>query len=134
IDEGYIGEPQALSMIGFNSRLADAEATRFGWLMEEDKAGGMLRAVGSHHVDTIRWWLGDVDATAGTTSTMVKRRRLPDSTTMASVDADDNFAFLLRFQNGATGSVHFSATAPTDAGESITITGSDGMLIVEGDN
>jgi len=134
IDEGYIGTPHAISMIVFNSQLADPEGKRFGWLMEEDKAGGMLRASGSHYIDTLRWWLGDIHAVAGTTGTMVKRRRLPDSASMAGVDADDNFAFLLRFANGAIGSVHFSSTAPTDAGESITITGSEGMLIIEGDN
>lgn len=134
IDEGYIGDPHALSMIVFNSALADPEGRRFGWLMESEKAGGMLRASGSHYIDTLRWWLGDIDAVAGATSTMVKRRRLPDSTSTASVDADDNFAFLLRFANGALGSVHFSSTAPTDAGESVTISGSEGMLIVEGDS
>jgi predicted dehydrogenase len=134
IDEGYIGTPHAVSMIVFNSQLADPDGQRFGWLMESDKAGGMLRASGSHYIDTLRWWLGDIHAVAGLTGTMVKRRRLPDSTSMASVDADDNFAFLLRFENGAIGSVHFSSTAPTDAGESITITGSEGMLIMEGDN
>ena len=134
IDEGYIGEPHGVSMIVFNSRLADPEARRFDWLMESEKAGGMLRADGSHHIDMLRWWIGDIHAVAGTTATMVKRRRLPDSSSMASVDADDNFAFLLQFGNGAIGSVHFSATAPTDAGESITITGSEGMLIIEGDS
>lgn len=133
IDEGYIGEPQGLSMIIFNAQLADPEGKRFGWLMEDDKAGGMLRAVGSHYIDTIRWWLGDIDAVAGITGTMVKRRRLPDSSSIASVDADDNFAFVFRLENGGIGSVHFSSTAPTDAGESVTITGSEGMLIMEGD-
>jgi predicted dehydrogenase len=133
IDEGYIGDPQSVSMIVFNSNLTDPEGTRFTWLMEADKAGGMLRAFGSHYIDTLRWWLGDIDGVAGATSTMVKRRRLPDSTSTASVDADDNFAFLLQFRNGALGSVHYSSTAPIDAGESITITGSEGMLIVEGD-
>jgi predicted dehydrogenase len=133
IDEGYIGDPHAVSMIVFRSTLADPDEREFGWMMEADKAGGMLRASGSHYIDTLRWWLGDVHAVAGTTATMVKHRRLPDSTTRATVDADDNFAFMLRFANGAIGSVHFSATAPTDAGESITISGSEGMLIVEGD-
>jgi predicted dehydrogenase len=134
IDEGYIGTPHAASMIVFNAQLADPEARRFDWMMETEKAGGMLRASGSHYIDTLRWWLGEVHSVAGMTGTMVKRRRLPDSTSMASVDADDNFAFLLRFGNGAIGSVHFSSTAPTDAGESITISGSEGMLIIEGDN
>lgn len=133
IDEGYIGEPHGISMIVFNSSLADPEARRFDWLMESEKAGGMLRASGSHYIDMMRWWLGEVHSVAGTTGTMVKRRRLPESTSMASVDADDNFAFLLQFASGAIGSVHFSSTAPTDAGESITITGSEGMLIVEDD-
>lgn len=133
LDEGYIGTPHALNMIVFNSQLADAEETRFNWMMEQDKAGGMLRAVGSHYIDTMRWWLGDIDAVAGTTGTMVTKRRLPDSTLTATVDADDNFAFMVQFKNGAIGTVHFSATAPVDAGESTTITGSEGMLILEAD-
>ena len=65
IDEGYIGDPQSVSMIVFNSNLADPEGTRFTWLMEADKAGGMLRAFGSHYIDTLRWWLGDIDGVAG---------------------------------------------------------------------
>lgn len=133
IDEGYIGNPHAINMIVFNSELADPEETRFNWLMEQDKAGGMLRAIGSHYIDTMRWWIGEINAVAGTTGTMVSKRRLPDSTLTATVDADDNFAFMVQFKNGAIGTVHFSATAPVDAGESTTITGSEGMLIVEAD-
>ncbi len=133
LDEGYIGTPHALNMIVFNSQLADPEETRFNWLMEQDKSGGMLRAIGSHYIDTMRWWMGDINAVAGTTGTMVPKRRLPDSTLTATVDADDNFAFMVQFKNGAIGSVHFSSTAPVDAGESTTITGSEGMLILEAD-
>ncbi len=134
IDEGYIGSPHAINMIVFNSSLADPEETRFNWLMEQDKSGGMLRAIGSHYIDTMRWWIGEIDAVAGTVGTMVTKRRLPDSTLTATVDADDNFAFMVQFRNGAIGSVHFSATAPVDAGESTTITGSEGMLILEADS
>jgi len=133
IDEGYIGEPHSASTIVYRSSLADPHERPYGWLMEQDKAGGMLGASGSHHIDTLRWWLGDIHAVAGTTSTAVTHRRLPDSGTMARVDADDNFAFMLRFANGAIGTVHFSATAPIDAGEETTISGSEGMLIIQGD-
>lgn len=133
LDEGYIGTPHAMNMIVFNSQLADPEEVRFNWTMEQDKSGGMLRSLGSHYIDTMRWWLGDIDAVAGTFGTMVNKRRLPDSTLTATVDADDNFAFMVQFRNGAIGTVHFSATAPVDAGESTTITGSEGMLILEAD-
>ncbi len=52
-----------------------------------------------------------VKAVASAVSTMVRQRRLPDSSAMGRVDADDNFAVLLRFANNALGSVHVSATA-----------------------
>jgi predicted dehydrogenase len=133
IEEGYIGDPQSVAMNVFRSTLADPNERPFGWLMEQDKAGGMLGASGSHYVDSLRWWLGEIHEVAGSTATMVKRRRLPDSSGMAGVDADDNFAFLLKFAQGAIGSVHFSATAPINAGEEITISGSEGMLIIQGD-
>jgi len=133
IDEGYVGEPQSVSMNVFRSTLADPNGRPFGWLMEQDKAGGMLGASGSHYIDSLRWWLGDIHAVTGCTATMVRRRRLPDSSGMAGVDADDNFAFILKFANGALATVHFSATAPIDAGEEITISGSEGMLIIQGD-
>jgi predicted dehydrogenase len=133
IDEGYVSQPHSVAMNVFRSTLADPNDRPFGWLMEQDKAGGMLGASGSHYIDSLRWWLGEIHEVAGSVSTMVKRRRLPDSSGMASVDADDNFAFLLKFASGVIGSVHFSATAPINAGEEITISGSEGMLIVQGD-
>ena len=115
IDDGFLGEPQAAMLSVVRSGLADPYDRPFGWLMEQDKAGGMLLASGSHHIDALRWWLGDIHAVAGITTTMVKKRRLADSSGMATVDADDNFACLLRFANGALATIHVCATAPTDA-------------------
>ena len=82
IDEGYIGEPHSVTMNVFRDTLADPNERPFSWLMEADKAGGMLGASGSHAIDTLRWWLGEIHEVAGTTTTMVKRRRLPDSSGM----------------------------------------------------
>ena len=95
-------------MTVYRSSLDDPNGRPFGWLMEQEKAGGMLGAAGSHHVDALRWWFGDIKSVAGVTATMVKKRRLPKSTHMATVDADDNFAFLLRFANGALATIHYS--------------------------
>lgn len=133
IDEGYLGEPHSASMTIYRSSLNDPNGVTFGWLMEQDKAGGMLGAAGSHQIDALRWWFGEVKSVAGATATMVKRRRLPESTAMATVDADDNFALLLRFANGALGTVHYSATAPRDGDDQVVLAGSEGMLILQGD-
>ncbi len=133
IDDGYLGTPQSASIVVFRSSLTDPNGRPFSWLMERDKAGGMLAASGSHYIDLLRWWFGDIKAVAGLTATMVPHRRLPDSSEMAHVDADDNFALMLRFQNGAIATVHVCATATADAGEEITLSGSEGMLLLQGD-
>jgi predicted dehydrogenase len=130
IDEGYIGEPHSASLTIYRSSLNDPNGIPFGWLMEAEKAGGMLGAAGSHHVDALRWWFGDVKSVAGAVGTMVRRRRLPESTQLAAVDADDNFSIMLKFVNGAIGTIHYSATAVHDPADQIVLSGSDGMLIV----
>ena len=132
IDSGYIGEPQAATLTVFRSTLADPHGRPFGWLMEQDKAGGMLGATGSHHIDALRWWFGEIKGVAGATATMIKKRRMPEGAAMATVDADDNFAFVLRFANGALATVHVTATAPVDTGEEIILSGSGGLLMCHG--
>jgi len=130
IAEGFIGEPHAGSVVVHRSSLNDPHGRPFGWLMEQDKAGGMLGATGSHHIDALRWWFGEVKAVAGATATMVKRRRLPDAGGMATVDADDNFAVLLRFVTGALGTIHVTATAAFEGDEEVSLSGADGTLRV----
>ena len=128
IGEGYIGETHAATVVVHRSSLNDPNERPWGWLMEQEKAGGMLGATGAHYLDALRWWCGEVKAVAGAVSTMVRLRRLADSSAMAKVDADDNFAVILRFNNGALGTVHVTATAGHEGDEEITISGSEGTL------
>ncbi len=133
IETGYLGEPRAATVVVHRSSLNDPYDRPFGWLMEAEKAGGILGATGPHHIDALRWWFGEVKAVAGATATMVPRRRLPDSSTMAKVDADDNYAVLLRFGNGAIGTIHVTATAAFEGDEEITLSGSQGTLRIRED-
>ena len=133
IQAGYIGEPYSASMSFYRSSLNDPRGVAFGWLMEQDKAGGMLGAIGSHHIDSMRWWMGEIKAASGALSTMVKKRRAGDSQQMLNVDADDNFAIVLQFANGAIGTIHYSATATHDPADQIVLSGSDGTLILTAD-
>ena len=132
IGEGYIGEPHAASVVVHRSSLNDPDDRPWNWLMEQEKAGGMLGATGAHYLDALRWWFGDVKAVAGAVSTMVRQRRLPDASAMAKVDADDNFAVILRFANGALGTIHVTATAGHEGDEEITLSGSRGTRLVRG--
>ena len=134
IDEGFIGTPYSASMIVYKSALNDAGGRRYGWLMDKSKAGGMLGYAGSHHIDAMRWWLGDVKAVTGGTATLVKQRRLVGSEASTTADADDNFALIMQFMNGAMATIHYSATAAFNWGEQVTLTGSEGTLIIQNDD
>jgi predicted dehydrogenase len=133
IESGYIGEPYSASMSFYRSSLNNPRGVAFTWLMEQDKAGGMLGAIGSHHIDTLRWWLGDIRAASGALATMVKKRRAGDSTQMLTVDADDNFAIVLQFVNGSIGTIHYSATAVHEPSDLIVVSGSEGTLVLTSD-
>jgi predicted dehydrogenase len=132
VESGYVGDPHAASVVACRSSLNDPWDRPWGWLMEADKAGGILGASGVHYLDALRWWLGEVKGVAGALATQVKERRLPDGSGMARVDADDNVAVLLRFASGALGTVHITATAGADGDEEITVAGSRGLLTVRG--
>lgn len=133
IEGGYIGEPYSASMSFYRSSLNDPRGVAFTWLMEADKAGGMLGAIGSHHIDCLRWWLGEIRGASGAVATMVKRRRAGDSAQMLNVDAEDTFAVVVQFQNGAIATIHYSATAAHEPADQIVISGSSGTLVLTAD-
>ena len=131
VDSGYIGTPQAVNLTVFRSTLNDPYSRPFSWHSQLEQGGGMLGSIGCHEIDSLRWWLGEVDSVAGMASTMVDRRITADGSGMARVDADDNFAFVLRFVSGALGTVHVTTTSGVESGEEILLSGSEGILIAQ---
>ncbi|MFM9107644.1 MAG: Gfo/Idh/MocA family protein [Chloroflexota bacterium] len=132
LEERYLGEVHAVTMTIHRSSLNDPMDRPWGWLSEADKAGGMLGASGAHYLDALRWWIGDIRSVAGALATRVPQRRLPDGSGMGKVDADDNFAVILRFASGALGTIHLTATAGFEGDEEITISGERGLLMARG--
>lgn len=131
IDDGFVGDLHSVSVIVYRSTLADADDRYHSWLMEDEKGGGVLNAIGSHYVDQLRWWFGEIHAVTGARYTAVSSRPVRGSDLRREVDADDNTAFVVRFASGAIGSVSISYTAATDVGEEIVASGSDGMLAIQ---
>ena len=102
-------------------------------MIDSSQAGGILAAVGSHYIDTLRWWFGEIHWAAGAVSTAVDERMVTGRDEMRRVDADDNTAFILRFASGALGTVQISYTSSTEIGEEIIATGSEGTLAIHDD-
>lgn len=132
IDDGYLGELRTVSLTIFRDALADPVGRPFGWLMEQEKGGGVLGAVGSHAIDALLWWFGPITGVTGRLTTTVRERYDPAGGQPRPVSADDTGAVLFQFAGGALGSLHLSSTAWHGGGEHLKVYGSAGTLVLTG--
>jgi len=101
------------------------------WRLRKDIAGaGALGDLGAHVLDLARFLVGEVTRVCGMTNTFIGERPLPDDPKKSGkVDVDDAFISLLRFSNGAIGSVEASRfCAGRKNYQRIEIHGSEGTI------
>ncbi len=134
VEQGFIGDLHSVSVIVYRSSLSAEQSRQFDWMMQREKGGGVLAAVGSHYIDNLRWWFGEIHAVAGATLTAVARRVDQEGMSRREADSDDNVALVLQFASGAIGTITISYTAVGDIGEELVASGSDGMLAIQGHN
>jgi len=130
IKEGFIGTPRhALTTVVGTGR---ADATRpWTWGSDAGRGGGILGAQGSHQIDLLRYFLGDVVAVSGATATFSKERPDPGGGGQRAVTSDDFASFSMRFASGAVGTVVNSAAAAHAAGPRTEIWGDEGTLVLD---
>jgi len=133
IDDGYIGRLRNVALATISNSGRDAYSRRWSWWYQQEKGGGMMGANGSHQIDQLRWWFGDIDSVCGRVLTFVKDRAMPASCEMRPVTTDDFNSFLMRFTNGAEGMVFLTSVACHTRGSRIEAFGDEGSLILEGD-
>ena len=118
IDEGRIGEPQHITAslhLRFARRPgATPPAPSVG-------SGGMLGALGSHYIDGIRHWFGDISRVSATL-----HGNVPAGFSLA--DTNNAFSVHMDFANGAWGTLTCSLNAPLGQGGSIQIYGTEGSI------
>jgi predicted dehydrogenase len=131
IDAGAIGIVRHVNISNITSGWGDPGSRSKGdWLSLESEGGGRLGANGSHQVDLLRWWLGEVGAVMGQALTMV-----PDRTDKATGEtwratADDMAHFTLEMRSGALASVFISGIARHSFDYSVQIFGSEGTILL----
>jgi predicted dehydrogenase len=96
-----------------NASRGDADLP-WNWWSDRALGGGALGAIGSHIIDSFRWFLGaEIRSVFCQLQTHVKRRKDEKSGEMRAVTSDDEANLILRFANGdltedATGTVSVS--------------------------
>jgi predicted dehydrogenase len=131
VADGAIGQPEH---VHWTMLLATTRAPMrpFGWLFDDSRGGGWLRAAGSHLIDFVRWNFGEVTEAYGQIRTAVLER--PDANRkLHRCTADDGFVANLQTQRGVTVVIDSSSAAAVPLTPWISVVGSAGVLEVIGE-
>ena len=123
IGEGRIGEPRLATLVSYVALLADPAAPAPDWWFDPARGGGWLGASGSHAVDQVRVWLGEVEGVHGRPSMTSGRD--------AGVAADDSFTALLEMASGAHAVVQQTAGAWGPMADVARVAGTEGTLWID---
>ncbi len=112
ISEGRIGDIRHYRGTYLQDWIVDPDFPRV-WRLEKARAGsGALGDIASHSIDLARHLVGEIAEVSGLLETFIPERPLEGGGGRGPVDVDDAALALLRFENGAIGSVEGSRFAP----------------------
>ncbi len=129
--DGYIGRFRLCTIELFLDRYVTREPRPFTWMARESEGGGVLGALGSHYIDGLRHWFGDITAASGRLSTLRPDTVDPATGAPMRAEADDTFLFTLEFESGGIATMTASFAATPARGAKIVVMGDEGTLIAE---
>jgi predicted dehydrogenase len=100
------------------------------WASSQADGGGFLGALGSHFIDGLRYWFGDVDTVTGRLDTF-QPDRTDNSGAIVQSQTDDSFTFTLTFKNGGSATMICSSAVTPGRGARISVMGNKGTLFAE---
>ncbi len=131
LDDDYIGRFRLCTIELFLDRYVTREPRPLTWMAYESEGGGLLGALGSHYIDGLRHWFGEVVSVAGRLAILRPDLIDPRTSAIVKADADDTFQFTLEFESGGIATMIASfGTTPT-RGAKIVVMGERGTLIAE---
>jgi predicted dehydrogenase len=132
MDAGHLGEPRVIRWGWLLGNLAEPQSRAWSWWSERSKGGGIFGALGSHLIDSLLWWFGDIDEVTAHLGTFITERPLPDGKSVGPVSADEDVSLHFRFASGARCTVDLSGYARPGR-LLLEAYGSDGALAIEED-
>lgn len=129
IADGFIGEVRHANLVNISPAWGDPASRPAGdWWSLEAMGGGRLGANGSHQIDLLRYWLGDIGAVSGQVKTLVADRKDKHTGEPWTATADDFVNFTAEMTSGAIAQVFLSGAARHGTGNSSYIFGSEGTI------
>lgn len=135
ISEGDLGEIRHVNISNIGKTWADPGSRPKGdWLSLAENGGGRLGANGSHQVDLLRWWLGEVEWVTGAAPVMVPDRLDKGTGEPWTATADDVAFFTAEMDSGAVVQVFMSGVASHNVGNATQIFGSRGTVTLSNED
>ncbi|RJS87894.1 gfo/Idh/MocA family oxidoreductase, partial [Candidatus Bathyarchaeota archaeon] len=131
IDEGFIGKILQYRAVYLQEWIMDPNFPLV-WRLRKSVAGsGALGDLGAHIIDLARFLVGDIKSVCGMMETFIKERPLPENPEKkGKVDVDDVFIAMVRFKNGAIGSLEASRfCAGRKNYQRVEIHGTEGSIV-----
>ena len=129
--QDYIGTPRLCTIELFLDRYVTAKPRPLTWLAYESEGGGLLGALGSHYIDGLRDWFGEVRSVTGRLATLRPELADPSSGAVVRAETDDTFQFTLEFARGTLATMIASFAATPTRGASTVVMGDRGTLRAE---
>jgi predicted dehydrogenase len=121
IAQGLIGEPRLASFVSHAPLLSEPHFEMPGWWWRRERGGGWLLASGSHLIDQIRVWLGEIEWVSADVRTISRGADV----------ADDSFAVLARTRAGASVTLQQTGAAPGPMSGITRVVGTTGSLWIQ---
>ena len=131
LGEGYIGRFQLCTIELFLDRYVMPQPRPLTWNAFKADGGGLLGALGSHYIDGLRYWFGEIASVFGQLEAQRPDVLDPATNQIVKAETDDTFLFTLGFVNGGIATMTASFAATPARGARIVVTGDAGTLIAE---
>ena len=132
IAQGDLGEIRHVNVANIGNSWANpASRPKGDWWSMADQGGGRLGANGSHQVDMLRWWLGEVAWVTGAAPTVIPARTDKATGAAWTATADDLAWMSLEMASGAIAQVFMSGVAAHNIGNLTQVFGSKGTITLD---
>ena len=118
--EGAIGDVRHVSLdLHTTNPLLQLERP---WRLDPAHGGGLLNELGSHHIDRLRQWLGEISTVSA------RLASFPPAELDPGLTSEDHISASFTFASGAIATLALSWVSDPSLGLRIVITGADGVL------
>ncbi len=129
LDEGFVGPLHMARLWLLNGPRRPVRPRPLSERDDADQGNGFLWGLGSHYIDCLRYWFGEVESVSGNVFAHYGDRTDPATGKTVQATADDTFHLTLRFASGGWATITGTTAAPFGPGAGVEIYGRDGTLV-----